>query len=237
MLQPTPATPLSASLRISEVFDSVQGEGPSVGIPCTFLRLAGCNLACSWCDTPYSWDWRRFARDANTTVASVDQLLQRLRNTQRLVITGGEPLLQQRELRTLVANLPADLPVEVETNGTIRPSLPLLERVGQWNVSPKLRNSGEPSNRRDMPEALLALRDTDRAWLKFVVETAADADEAQSWATQLNWPRHRVQLMPRAARRDEYRRVLPLVQQWCAERELKLSPRLHVERWDGQRGI
>ncbi len=224
-------------LKVSEIFDSVQGEGPSAGAACTFLRLAGCNLTCSWCDTTYSWDWQRHDYATNVTVSTLEQTFQRCRNAERLVITGGEPLLQRRALEALLALLPHHLPIEVETNGTILPTTALLKRVTQWNVSPKLTNSGEPPQRRLNVEALSALRATGRAWLKLVVATETDADEALALTAELAWPRGRVCLMPLAATRDEYRSSLPVVQRLCVQHEVALSPRLHVERWDGRRGV
>ena len=47
-------------LKLSEVFESIQGEGPSAGLPCVFVRLATCNLHCSYCDTKYTWDWQNY---------------------------------------------------------------------------------------------------------------------------------------------------------------------------------
>lgn len=223
--------------KVSEIFDSVQGEGPSAGTACTFLRLAGCNLRCSYCDTAYSWDWTRYEYAAHVVVYELATLVERLSSAQRLVVTGGEPLLQQRHLRHLFAALPETLTIEIETNGTVTPDPALCQRVNQWNVSPKLANSGEPAERRVADAALRALRDTGRAWLKFVVTTTAEADEALNWANELGWPLERTQLMPLAATRAELAKSLPVVRTLARERGVWLSPRLHIERWDGRRGV
>lgn len=122
-------------LAVSEVFGpTVQGEGPSTGRPAVFLRLAGCNLACSWCDTPYTWDWTNYDKSKEVEVRPVasvfDEVNDRLRQlrgseTALLVVTGGEPLLQAEALSALFNKLcrrgsnPMD--VEVETNGTCYP--------------------------------------------------------------------------------------------------------------------
>ncbi len=225
------------TLSISEIFDSVQGEGPSAGMPCTFLRLAGCNLRCSWCDTAYTWDWARFDRSVEVRRVDVDQVVERLRHASRLVITGGEPLLQQRKLHGVLLRLNPELPIEIETNGTVEPSAELLARVDQWNVSPKLANSGETSERAFLVNTLACLRDSGRAWLKFVVASAVDTDEALGWVAKLRWPRERVMLMPLASTQAELAVRLPVVQELCTQRGLRLSPRLHVERWGDRRGV
>ncbi len=223
-------------IKLSEVFDSVQGEGPSAGLPCTFLRLAGCNLACAWCDTTYSWDWQSHDYTTHVTVQRPLEISERCQRAERLVVTGGEPLLQQRALESVLGMLPAALPIEVETNGTVLPTDALLARVNQWNVSPKLSNSAEPLERRLKRRVLETLLGTGRAWLKLVVGCPADGDEAMALVDELGWPRGRVYLMPLAATREQYRRMLPMAEETSRYHGVNLSPRLHVERWNGARG-
>src|SRR4051794_36930774 len=103
---------------VPELFASLQGEGPTVGQPSTFLRLAHCNLTCSWCDTAYTWDWSRFEPRELTLDVDANHLLAGIRSLEprNLVITGGEPLLQQPALKALVTSLKADaFTIEVET--------------------------------------------------------------------------------------------------------------------------
>jgi 7-carboxy-7-deazaguanine synthase len=225
-------------LRISEIFRSVQGEGASAGAPCAFLRLAHCNLRCSFCDTTYAWDWQKYRIHAETRVLPLAELAEELRATgeARLVITGGEPLIQATALDGLLELLPPSFAIEIETNGTLAPSPRLLERVTQWNVSPKLANGGDPIERRLVPAVLATLRDTGRAFLKLVVGTAADATEATALLESLNWPKERVFFMPLAATRSELAARAPLVQVEALHRGVRYSPRLHVERWNGARG-
>jgi organic radical activating enzyme len=224
---------VSKALRVNEIFNSIQGEGPSAGQPATFLRLAGCNLACTWCDTEYSWNWARFDKREHSKAMTLDAVASRVGMPERLVVTGGEPLLQSEALSALLARL--DSIVEVETNGTVAPIDPLLARVNQWNVSVKLANSGEPLGRRLVPPALCLLRDSGKAWLKLVVSGPQESDEIESLIESLSWPRERVVLQANAARRHELLARDPLVRALCARLELKHSPRLHVERWDGAR--
>lgn len=226
-------------LRISEIFESLQGEGPSAGLPSVFLRLATCNLGCSFCDTKYTWDWTQFRYEEQVSRQHISGTAARLTSARarRLVITGGEPLLQQKALAPLLDSLGDDWLVEVETNGTVAPSPALSSRIDQWNVSPKLANSGEPIERRIVPGALISLRDTGRAWLKWVIGTAGDAEEASEITVSLEWPRSRVLFMPLASTRSELVERAPVVTHLARDRGFATSPRLHIERWDGKRGV
>ena len=225
------------SLRVSELFASLQGEGVSAGLPASFLRLGDCNLNCSYCDTPYSWDWRQFDRkielideDPLVTAARIRALTPR-----RLVITGGEPLLQQEALEELVTEL-SEFTVEVETNGTIVPSASLSNRVAQWNVSPKLSNSGIPEAQRLKTGALTALRDTERAWLKWVVVARNDLEEILRWVTALQWPTERVILMPEAKCPSQLAERSILVAEAAMQYGFRFSTRLQLLLWGNERG-
>ncbi len=227
-----------AVLRVNEVFASLQGEGPSAGEPAVFLRLAGCNLACTWCDTAYAWDFSRHDPARERHPLPVAEVSRRLLATgeHRLVITGGEPLLQQLALADLLAALPPELLVEVETNGTLAPTPPLLGRVTLWVVSPKLASSGVPSADRRRDGVLRAFAANDRAWCKLVVAGEADLDEADALVAAVDWPRERVLLMPEASDRETLAARLPWVSAAARARRYGVSTRLQVERWGGARG-
>ncbi len=248
-------------LRVSEIFSSVQGEGASLGAPCVFLRLALCNLRCSWCDTKYTWDWSQYRYADEVKERPIAEVLRDVRRylaeqalgapaeqegerrtsspaqSPRLVITGGEPLIQSKALVELLQQLPSDVVVEVETNGTFAPLPELALRVNQWNVSPKLSHGGDPENRRLVDDALLALRDTRRAWLKLVVEAESDWSEIESLLKRTAWPRERVLLMPQASDREALRARLPIVNDIAARQHVQSCSRLHIERWGGRRGV
>ena len=227
------------TLRLSEIFESVQGEGPSAGAPSVFLRLATCNLRCRWCDTKYTWDWSRHRYEDEVREVEVAEVARQLAasTAPQLVVTGGEPLLQQRALVRLLEALPAALRVEVETNGTLAPPPALALRVDQWNVSPKLANSGELRARRIVPEALAALASTGRAWLKLVVQAEDELAEIDALLAEVGWPKERILFMPEAATRLALAERAPVVSRLAASRGVGTSPRLHVERWDGKRGV
>lgn len=226
------------TLRVSEIFESIQGEGPSAGAPSVFLRLAACNLKCTWCDTKYTWDWAAFRYEDEVRSTGADEVAQRIVESasRRLVITGGEPLIQRRELEHLLQRLPSDLHVEVETNGTLVAGAALESRIDQWNVSPKLANSGEPPERRLNKEVLAAFRDTGRAFLKVVTDGEGDRDEIENLLGELDWPRDKVLLMPQASTRTELSTKTPVVSALAERMGVRTSPRLHVLQWNGQRG-
>jgi organic radical activating enzyme len=227
-----------AVFRLSEVFTSLQGEGPSAGAPALFVRLALCNLRCAWCDTRYTWDFERYAYDDEVREVPVESLVERIERdgAGRLIVTGGEPLLQMPALERLLQRIPTEIVVEVETNGTLAPSEALSRRVNQWNVSPKLSHSGESSERRLKLPALAALRATERAYLKLVVASDADREEIESLLLMLEWPRERVYLMPEATTPESHvERAVP-VAALCEKLRVRFSPRLHVLLWGGERG-
>jgi organic radical activating enzyme len=226
-------------LRLSEIFESIQGEGASAGSPSVFVRLATCNLRCTWCDTRYTWDWAQFDYDKEVHRVPVSAVAAELAGSDPayVVVTGGEPLLQQSALVELLSQLPPSRHVEVETNGTIAPVPELARRVDQWNVSPKLANSGEPRDRRIVIDALAALHATSRAWLKLVVESTTDMDEASALVDELRWPGEKVLLMPQATSREALAQQMPIVLRLAKEHGFGASPRLHVERWGGRRGV
>lgn len=226
-------------LKVSEIFASVQGEGASAGEPSTFLRLAGCNLHCVWCDTKYTWDWQAFDYDREVTRASVASVFERLTALvpRRLVITGGEPLLQQASVARLLTLLSNEWFIEVETNGTITPQPALLERINQWNVSPKLAHASDPEAQRIQLMTLRVFAQTPNAWLKVVIQQASDLAELDQLLTQVPWSKERILFMAQAASAAELTQQTPLISELALLRGVTVSPRLHVARWNGKRGV
>jgi 7-carboxy-7-deazaguanine synthase len=225
-------------LRLSELFTSVQGEGFSAGAPAAFVRLAHCNLRCQWCDTPYSWNFERFDYRKEVFRATVDEVREHVvrSGTGRVVLTGGEPLLQQPALESLASELPESIVIEVETNATLMPSDALLGRVDQWNVSPKLAGSGEPEARRLRLDVLTCLRNTGRAWLKLVVAPVDDGAEIENLVGASAWPSDRVLLMPEASRLQDLEARAPKVKALADRLGYRVSDRLHIREFDGARG-
>jgi 7-carboxy-7-deazaguanine synthase len=229
----------NGSLKVSEIFESIQGEGPSAGTPSIFVRLALCNLRCRWCDTKYTWDWTHHRYEEEVKKVSVAEVAERIERSTaaHVVVTGGEPLLQQPALVALLGSIARGRYVEVETNGTVPPTRALAERVDQWNVSPKLSNSGEPPARRLRTHALRTLLETGRAWLKLVIDVESDAAEAAQLVAELGWPKSRVLYMAQASTRADLVAKSRLVSRLAERSAVGISPRLHVEKWEGRRGV
>jgi 7-carboxy-7-deazaguanine synthase len=226
-------------LKLSEIFESLQGEGVSAGVPTLFVRLAQCNLHCTWCDTKYTWDFEHYNYDDEVREQSSEEVARIVNasTTRRVVLTGGEPMLQQRALVPFFASLAPDIIVEVETNGTILPTSETFARVNQWNVSPKLSNAGDPEALRLRPAVLAALRDAQGSYLKLVLHRDADYVEADSLVKQLAWPRERVLFMPEASDREALRARSLQVAEAARVRGVRFSSRLHLELWGGRRGV
>jgi organic radical activating enzyme len=225
-------------LRLSEVFDSIQGEGVNQGKPCRFVRLALCNLRCHYCDTKYTWDFERYDYDAEVREVASAELAEQLSSApaKHVVLTGGEPLLQQRALLKVLASVPADVFVEVETNGTRVPLEPLLRRIDQWNVSPKLSSAGDAEALRIRPDALAALRDSGRAYLKLVLKTEQDRDEAEALRERFGFAKERTIFMPEASTPSELEARSPAVAAWSQALAVRFGSRLHISLWGGRRG-
>jgi len=225
-------------LVVSEIFGpTFQGEGPSSGRRAMFLRLGRCNLDCTWCDTPYTWDWTRFdpdrelhrrtAADVVAELAAIDAPL--------LVVTGGEPMLQQRRLVPVLETAAAHgWRVEVETNGTVAPHAPIVTLVDQWNVSPKLSGSGVAFARRWHPDVLQAFAATGRAVLKFVVASTSEFDEVAA-AVEVSGITD-VWVMPEGTDAATVRERMALLAPAVLDRGWNLSGRLHVQLWGDERG-
>ncbi len=225
----------------------MQGEGPSAGAPCTFIRLSRCNLACVWCDTAYTWhfegdnrphrDAAIFDRRANQVTLDEAEVALRILDLgqRRLIITGGEPLLQAPALAALLELLP-DMTVEVETNGTTSAPARLDIRIDQYNVSPKLAHSGNPTELALLPERLSHYSADPRAFFKFVIATPEDLAEVTTLVRAHAISPGRVFLMPEgtdsATLRKREKWLVPL----CLEHGFRMSDRLHIHLFGDTRG-
>jgi len=228
-------------MLISEIFHSLQGEGELAGMPSVFVRVAGCNLRCTWCDTPYaSWNPEGEPRTVAEILAAVERFPSRY-----VVLTGGEPMLAP-EIHELAAGLRATgRHLTIETAATIAPDGIACDLA---SLSPKLANS--TPNPEQFGPVWQAKHDAARwqpvvvgAWmhgyafqLKFVVATAADVAEVEALLAELPAPPppHKVLLMPEGTDAATLRARTLWLLELCKARGYRFAPRLHVE-WFGHR--
>lgn len=233
-IDPRPATS-DPSVVWCETFVSLQGEGPLAGQRAAFVRFAHCNLTCVWCDTDYSWNWAKFRRDQETQRGPVAEIASwvRAQDVDLVVVTGGEPMLQQEALRCL-AELCSPVRVQVETNGTRIPIVSLGTVVNLFVVSPKLANSGVARHRRIVPAALRALAATGSVAWKFVALGPADLDEIDTLVTAYGLAP--VWVMPEGTTDEQILdRARSLVGP-VLDRGWNFSLRLHILLWGDRRG-
>lgn len=240
-------------LKVSEIFESIQGEGPSIGNTCIFLRLSTCNLKCSWCDTKYTWDWENYDFNKEVKEINVEEIVERINNfpnITNIVITGGEPLLQQDKLVLLLKIIKnkkniEDInykshKIEIETNGTIIPSKDLIKLIDQWNVSPKTSNSLNEklgiNLEKFYSKTLPFFKHIGNAFFKFIVDQPKDIKEIELFIKKYDLPIKRVILMPQSTAKEDLLEKSAWLGKFAKENNYIFSTRLHVLLWDNQRG-
>lgn len=223
-----------------EIFYSVQGEGVNVGRPAVFLRLALCNLACSWCDTKYTWDWQQYDPKEQIVEIPANEIQREIlrHNCTYLVVTGGEPMLQQKQLIPLLQHLKnKEFDIEVETNGTIIPSPELAGLVDHWSVSPKLQNSGNPQLSREIPEAYRFFVEVPSSHFKYVIQNEDDFAEVQSIMQKFGVAPGRTFLMPEAQNTESLLERSRWLVELCKSHGCLYSTRLQILLWGNSRGV
>ena len=216
-------------------------------MPVAFVRLSRCNLACVWCDTAYTWHFEgdnrphrideTYDRKANQVTLEVADVAQRIAalGQDRLVITGGEPLMQGGSLAELAEALP-DMAIEIETNGTTKAPVRLDIRVDQFNVSPKLSHSGNPAELALIPERLDAYATDPRAFFKFVIAAPSDVDEVLSLHERYRFRPGHVFLMPEGTDSATLRGREAWLSELCVQHGFRMSDRLHIHLYGDTRG-
>ncbi|MEM0967950.1 MAG: 7-carboxy-7-deazaguanine synthase QueE [Verrucomicrobiota bacterium] len=236
-----------ASWLVSEIFSSLQGEGKLVGVPSIFLRLSGCNLRCTWCDTPYA------AANATGDLLSLQEIIAKVQSfepTSHLVLTGGEPMIA-RGVSDLCRALREEGGIRhltIETAGTIPPPPCLSWDLG--SVSPKLEHSTPSTSeygarwktlheeRRISISALRAWMDRGDYQLKFVLSDPQDLKEIEALLLSLdrNIPPHQILLMPEGTNSSSLRQQAEWLAPLCLERGYRFADRLHIHLFGDTRG-
>lgn len=225
-------------LKAREMFDSIQGEGIHAGIPMTFIRLAGCNLRCAWCDTKYAQE-----SDSPESFLISPSAIRRGGHKDWMCITGGEPLLQEDDLTALVINESLQgRKVEIETNGSILPPIWAFSKIddapviASWVVDIKLPSSGNPSDADIIRIWARRMRDSDQ--IKLVVIDEDDLDEVTEWVHRIRETKATILVSP--ARRDDcisHEERMQMVAEFCIKNDLRMSLQLHKVIWGNKRGV
>ena len=228
------------TVRISEIFYSIQGEGRLLGVPSVFIRTSGCNLRCAWCDTPYT-SWHPEGKNW-----SVKKILGAVGNypARHVVITGGEPLLAL-EIDELTQQLKQrSAHITIETAATIFKPL----SADLISMSPKLANSTPWKRARGKFAAMHQRRRLNFAviqkfleaydyQLKFVVERREDFVEIGEVLNQLpDIDPARVMIMAQGTTNQELNRKAKWLVELCKQYGFSYTPRLHIQLFGNRRG-
>lgn len=228
-------------MRISEIFYSLQGEGSLAGVPSVFVRTSGCNLRCTWCDTPYT-SWA--PEGAEMSIPEIVAEVRRHTAATHVVLTGGEPMIAPG-IVTLTEQLSARrYHITIETAGTVFHPV----QCHLMSISPKLSNStptardggrwaAQHERLRIQPAVLEDLCATYPHQLKFVVMKPADLEEITSLLSTLGTSKENVILMPEGRDPATLRERSLWLAEICKERGYRFSPRLHIDLWGDRRGV
>ncbi|MEM3401735.1 MAG: 7-carboxy-7-deazaguanine synthase QueE [Candidatus Hadarchaeales archaeon] len=209
-------------LEVTEVFKSIMGEGAYVGATAVFVRFSRCNLRCSFCDTKYSWGCGRLV-EVKELIHEIEKLLP----AELVVLTGGEPLLQDsKEILELCRELRPEK-LLIETNGTVAPSRELVDAIDVWSISPKLKNSEQVVDYGDFEWVKHA-----KEWyFKFVVvRPEEDVPEVERFIARRMVSPSRVFLQPANISGGDYIGRAKTLADYCLKRGLtfRVVPQLHV---------
>jgi 7-carboxy-7-deazaguanine synthase len=227
---------------ISEIFHSIQGEGSLMGVPSVFVRTSGCNLRCTWCDTPYaSWE-------PEGEQIAIEELVTKILQypSRHVVLTGGEPLIA-KDMRRLAETLKAQgKHITIETAGTIAPEGIACDLA---SISPKLSHSTPKTNQIEAAwverhENLRLQPEILREWvtrypfqLKFVVAGEQDLEEIDDLLAKLGEiAPENVFLMPEGTDAEKLHRSQHALVEICKRRGFRLCPRLHIDLFGNTKG-
>jgi len=227
-------------VRIAEIFYSIQGEGMLVGVPSVFVRTSGCDLRCTWCDTPYaSWQPEGETQSVDEIARIVEAF-----DAGHVVVTGGEPMVAPEIVQLTKRLRDAGLHITIETAGTVYARV----ECDLMSISPKLSNStplereggrwaAQHERLRYQPDILRRLMSDYPYQLKFVVAQPEDMSEIEAMRNDLRAPASTIVLMPEGTRPDVIRERGLWLAEICKSTGYRYSPRLHIDLWGDKRGV
>jgi organic radical activating enzyme len=237
-----------------EIFYSIQGEGKNMGQPSIFVRTSLCNLHCSWCDTDYTWNWegtrfthdndvlpgyRKFKKQDVIAEMTLEEIVESIQQypCKNVILTGGEPMLQQPALAALMDTLGRDYWFEVETNGTLLPDPAFEAAIHQYNVSPKLSNSNNSQKLRERPKVYRYFAQSDKAHFKFVVANPVELEEVLDLIDRYAIKPSRVYLMPEGTSTERLAEKQTWFVEACKAHGFNFTNRLHIFIYGNKRGV
>ena len=208
-------------MRICEIFNSIQGEGLTMGAPTVFVRAVGCNLRCSWCDTGYSFE--------GGTEMTVDEIVDRVGDCFRVCFTGGEPMLQPDAVELIDRLVGKGIQVVLETNGSVDLSGVPNDPLVMISMDIKCPSSGMTDRMRWENLSLLKPKDQ----LKFVIRDQADLDFAVGFVRS-----HRIPCPVIFGPVGGTGRLEWLVDRVLKEHlDVRVLPQLHKIIWGDRQGV
>jgi len=231
----------ATSMRISEIFHSIQGEGKLMGVPSAFVRVSGCNLRCVWCDTPYaSWE----PEGENMAVAAIVDHVAKI-GAKHVVVTGGEPMIMP-EIGELCRSLKSrGHHITMETAATVFSPV----EIDLASLSPKLANStprdraggkfaeAHERQRLNFPVIQQFIDSSPDFQLKFVVSDESDLAEIREVLNKLkNWTPADVLLMPEGVDAETLAARSGWISDICKREGFRFCLRLHILMYGNRRG-
>ena len=240
-----------------EIFYTIQGEGKNLGQPSIFVRSSLCNLHCIWCDTDYTWNWegtsfkhnkdsqpgyKKFKKENQIIHMHPLQVVEEIckYKCKNIVITGGEPLLQQEDWVTImkeVRKIDTSYWFEVETNGTMMPTKSFDSLINQYNVSPKIENSGNTKKLREKSSVYQYFSKNSKAIFKYVVSKKEDLAEIQKLVNAYRIEFTKVFLIAEGITEEQLKAKQIWLIEECKLRGFNFSTRLHIHVYGNERGV
>jgi organic radical activating enzyme len=227
----------------------IQGEGADIGLPVFFVRFAGCNLYCKWCDTPYTWYYEgsdhehvysdKVNRSDYEIEITPEQVVEKIlalkgdSEIRNVIFSGGEPLLQQKQIIEISKLLIEESPkwyLSIETNGTIKLTEGLGKLLNTINCSPKLESSGCLEKHRNKPKSINSYVEQAPSFFKFVagIETFDhDIAEIENWQMENNISDNSIYVMPEGIEKDQIIAGTLFLEQ-NLKKNWRVTSRLHV---------
>ncbi len=229
-------------LRINKIFGPITQSEKDATDTKMFIRLSGCNLACSWCPVPFTWNWtgakfkNPFKYDPKREIHKMnnEKIIVRLFElspiVRRVVITGGEPMLQQKKLISLMKRLKSfEYWIEVETNGTIIPSDKFLNLIDRISCRPKRSNSGSDNYFIDGRENLLALEKiatSGKANFEFTIVDEFDIEDIIPFVYSFLYQHEvkQIRLVPAKGTKKQQEKRQQIVKEICEREGFSFNP-------------